>query len=179
MARERVRLAKAEQKRTIAIAEQKPILDDLAAIGIQTSSLGQMLNSEKIDARSIPILLKHLTCEYSDATRATLARCLAIKEAAYVWDFLVDAYKNEPLISGTRESQTKDGLAVALAVTMTSDKLEELISLLYDKSMGPSRVLLLMPLRRKRKNSSVILALRRLVMDPELEKEIKAWKVEL
>ena len=162
------------------LEEQKPILLDLQNAGVHYKSLGAMLHSSEPFPKAIPILLKHLQLDYSDPIRETAARCLATKEARYVWDFIVDLYKREPLRREGR-SGTKffDGLAVALSQTVTPKTMEEFLHLLQDPSHGPSRVLMLHPLRRRARKPEIRRLLLKLREDPELEKEIRAWKKSL
>src|SRR3977135_965128 len=93
---------------------------------------------------AIPILLKHLLLPYSDVTRETLARILAVPDARSAWPILASDYRKAPLgeETGSRWG-AKSGLAVALASTATEGVMGQLIDLAKDRSHGSSRVLLL------------------------------------
>lgn len=179
VARRDRRDAEFRYKRDQLLLEQLPIIKDLQAVGVDYENLGDMLHSHHPYPAAIPILLKHLQLPYSDSLRAMIARCLATKEAVFAWDFLVDAYRKEPLTREERDSRTKDGLAAAISATMAPNRIEDLITLISDSDQGPSRVLLLSPLRRRAKNVRIRQVLEKFISDPDLEKEIKAWRQQL
>src|SRR4051812_9459209 len=75
-----------QQEREIALAkhvarhreEQAPIVLELLEAGIQIRFLADLIMSSAPYPTAIPILLKHLILPYSDITRETLARILAV-----------------------------------------------------------------------------------------------------
>jgi hypothetical protein len=69
----------------------------------------------------------------------------------------------------------KDGLANALATTVTKDTIGELIALAKDPAHGSSRLLLLRGIRRSR-TPQAKQAIEELAPDPQLTKEIASWK---
>lgn len=176
VARRDKRNVEVQSKRARILLEQHPVLKDLQAVGINYESLDDMLHSSYPYPAAVPVLLKHLQLMYSDSLRALIARCLATKEAVFAWDFLVDAYSKEPLVREDRDSKTKDGLAAAISATVTSSRIEDLIMLVSNPHHGPSRVLLLKPLRVRAKNICIKQVLREFMSDRDLEKEIRSWK---
>ena len=68
----------------------------------------------------------------------------------------------------------KDGLANALAATVTKDTIDELIALAKDPAHGSSRLLLLSGIRRSR-TPQAKKAIEELAFDPALAKEIASW----
>ena len=68
----------------------------------------------------------------------------------------------------------KDGLAAALAATVTDATIEELIALAKDQSFGDSRLLLLRGIKKSR-SPAAREALRELSRDPAFSKEIASW----
>lgn len=138
-------------------------------------------------AEVIPVLLKHLMLPYSDKIREGIARSLAVPEPEVIkaWPLLVEEFRKAPIgwgikLKGDTEKLklgAKDGLACALSATVTEDTLEELIALLKDPAHGESRILLLSPLRKRRKkNPRVRQVLEELATDPDLAKSIATWK---
>jgi hypothetical protein len=107
---------------------------------------------------------------YSDKTREFIARALAVREARYLWPVFVKEYLNEPI-----GSNAKEGLAVALMVTVTDATMEEFVALAKDRRNGPSRLYFLRALKRS-KNPIAKEALAVLASDPDLEKEIASWR---
>ncbi|WP_271499911.1 hypothetical protein [Bradyrhizobium sp. CCBAU 11357] len=157
--------------------EQAPIVRDLQAAGIGVNLLSDLLTRSVPYPRAIPVLLKHLGLSYSDPTLETLARILAVPDARHAWPVLVKEYRKAPSSyeNGTRRRGAKDGLAVALAATVTSATMDELIALARDRSHGASRLLLLRALRKSR-SVAAKQAIEELSSDPDLEKEIASWR---
>ena len=151
-----------ERSKSIVL-EMQPILDDLRARGISVESVGQIDNKMDHYKESIDILVEHLQRSYSDRTRSAIARALAYPEARRVWSTLVVEYKKAGFEKGlvapgdTKQLRLglKDGLTVAIAETVTPQTLSELIDLVFDKRNGPSRLLLLAPLRKLRSRKDI------------------------
>jgi len=154
-------------------AEQVPIVAELLKAGVEVQSLPALIMKSIPYPSAIPVLLKHLVLPYSDVTRETLARALAVPDARYAWPILVAEYRKAP-IGERNELGAKDGLAVALAATATESVMEELIALVKDQSNGSSRLLLLKPIR-KSKSPAAKKALEEMAFDPALAKEIASW----
>jgi len=167
-------------------AEQAVLLADLRKAGCNIESIWDLVNTSERYPEAIPILLRHLRLPYSDRTLEGIARSLAVPEVAVsnAWPDLVEAYRKAPMGKGpiapgeTREYElgAKDGLACALAASVTDDRLTDLIALANDRSLGDSRLLLLSALRkRRRKNKQAEQAIAELASDPALGKEIASW----
>lgn len=157
-------------------AEQAPIVAELLEAGIDLLFLPDLIMRSAPYPTAIPILLKHLLLPYSDVTRETLARILAVPDARSAWPILASEYRKTPMgeENGIRLG-AKSGLAVALAATATEDVMDRLIDLAKDRSHGSSRLLLLKALRRS-KSTVAKRAIEELASDPDLAKEIASWK---
>ena len=165
--------------------EEKPILDDLRSVGLDTESVWSLVNFSGTYPEAIPVLLKHLVLPYSDAVREGIARSLAVPEPEVrkAWSLLVDEYKKAPKGKGIKyPGETtewplgyKDGLACALAVAVTDETFTEYIDLVKDQSLGDSRILLV-PKLRKSKNPIAAQTLEELADDPDLKIVIADWK---
>ena len=153
-------------------AEQAPLLAELRSAGLNIQDVSDLINTSDRYESAIPILLKHLLLPYSDVTRETIARSLAVPDARYAWPIFVAEFKKVTV----NEKRLKDGLAVALAATVTEDVLDDLIAIAKDSSHGDSRLLLLRALK-KSKGDKGKQALRDLLSDPVLGKEIKRQKM--
>src|SRR5699024_8296054 len=106
---------------------------------------------------------------YPDRVREGIARSLAVRgDARFAWSELVRLYREEP--AGT---DTKDGLAVALAAVSDPSTLGELIGLAEDPRHGHSRVLLIRGLTRSRQPRARA-AVERLQGDAEVGAEARA-----
>ncbi|MGY4512754.1 hypothetical protein ACVIN2_006208 [Bradyrhizobium sp. USDA 3650] len=157
--------------------EQAPIVVELQAAGISVKFLSDLVMRSAPYPAAIPVLLKHLVLPYSDPTRETLARILAVPDARGAWLILVAEYRKaaSSYENGTRPGGAKAGLAVALAATATDGTIDELIALAKDRSHGPSRLLLLTALR-KSESAAAKQAIEELSTDHDLEKEIASWR---
>jgi hypothetical protein len=151
-------------------AEQAPIVAELLKAGVQLHDLWDLIPRSAPYPTAIPILLKHLQLPYSDVTRETLARSLAVPDARFAWHTLVAEYIKAPMV----RLGAKDGLAVALAATATDSVMDELIALAKDRSHGSSRLLLLRALR-KSKTAAAKQAIEELASDPESPRILSAW----
>lgn len=156
--------------------EEKPILEALRNIGIDVEMISSQHLKSKLNREAIDILMKHLTLPYSDATRESLARALDTKLSQKYWSTLIDEYRNENVESEDDiRSGYKDGLAWTLSRIVSLDKLDDYIELVRNRKNGSSRILLLSALRRSR-DPRARQALEDLADDPDLRKEIAAWK---
>lgn len=170
-----------DQERAIRAAklleEQAPLLAELQAVGLNIKAVWDLISMAENYEDAIPILLRHLQMPYSDPTRETIARALAVPEARYAWPILVAEYRKAPMGIGEYgfPRHAKDGLACALSATVTNDVIEELIEIAKDRTQGDSRILLLPGLRRSR-NPLAKQALEELANDPDLAKEIASWR---
>ena len=147
-------------------AEQSPIVDDLHAAGVRVETLWDLMRLPT-PGPAVRILLKHLSLAYSEATLETIARALADPAAKDAWPFLAAAYRRAP----------SDGLATALAATVTPNVLSELICLAKDPTLGPSRGILFGKLRRLRSRAAKQ-AVDDLESDPLLGRIVSSWKEE-
>lgn len=169
--------------------EEEPLVADLQAVGCNVTSAWDMVNDNYKYPEAIPILLKHLLLPYSDAIRDGIARSLAVPEPEVkkAWPMLVAEYRKAPMGQGivapgdTKEYRlgVKDGLACALGANVTDETLAEYMSLVRDRSLGESRVLLLYAIRRSKKpliKQAAKQAIADLEHDPDLSRAIAEWK---
>jgi hypothetical protein len=167
---ERKRLQEEElQKREAELRlAEAPLLQDLLAVGYQADSVWDLVNTAIPYPEALPVLLDHLQRPYPDPVRDGIARALAVRQAKFGWHVLVRLYRAEPEPDG----RVKQGLAAAVAAAADDDLLDELIALLRDVQLGPTRVFLLSALTRS-KDPRARAALTELATDPDLAKEIQ------
>jgi hypothetical protein len=160
----------AERKAQLSLAE-KPILEDLARLGFDVTSVWLLKSKYREYKNAIPILLDHLRKPYPDIIRAGIAQVLAIRATRKIgWKILVEEYCK----IGLDHAHVKDSIAAALSQSCDDSVIQELISLAKDKSNGSSRIMLLAGIKRS-KRSEAKQAIDELADDPELAKEIKSW----
>ena len=143
---------------------EAPLVEDLQAAGCAVESVWELVNTDRPYPTALPVLLDHLPREYPDRVREGIARALAVSDASFGWSLLREQYQV------TDEPGTKDGLAAALAATVTSETVDELIELARDPAHGDSRLLLLRGFRRLG-SSKARAALESLSSDPTLGRE--------
>ncbi|WP_139221301.1 hypothetical protein [Bosea sp. OK403] len=149
--------------------EQNDILAELKEEGFNFESVWELVNSNNNYARIIPILLRHLSIDYSDRTKEAIARSLAVPDASYAWSTILNEYKKSNAGTGF-----KNGLATAISVICSDEFIDEISNLLDDKRNGDSRLLILRGLKRfkSQKTKDIIVKLSK---DPDFSKEINSW----
>jgi hypothetical protein len=150
----------------LRVAEQ-PLLRDLADAGTRVDSVWDLVNTRDEYPELVPILMSHVTRAYPDTVREGIARALGVPATASYWQQVRKLYIDEP------NERVKDGLAVALVACADDDRLEDVIALLRDPSLGTSRVILFRVLERSR-SSRAQTALMSLGAHPELGEQAQA-----
>lgn len=69
--------------------EQAELLAELRDAGLKIGRVPDLIAMSARYQQAIPILLRHLQMPYSDVTRETIARALAVPDARYAWPILV------------------------------------------------------------------------------------------
>lgn len=165
-----------ERKAAMWTELEHPLAEELQAAGFDVESAWDLFNRKepwnkreriKPYVEALPILLKHLGCDYPPAIRDGIARAMAMRESRFAWHDLVRFYRDES------PSRAKDGLAVAVAGAADASVLDELIALVKDHTLGSSRVLLLSALARLT-DSKARATLMELGADPQLGQEVQA-----
>jgi hypothetical protein len=147
---------------------EKPIVADLRNVGVDVDSVWALVETSVPYPDALPVLLKHLMLGgYPDRVMEDLGRALAVKPAVFAWGELRELYLKA---EGQGEKQ---GLAVALAASATSEQLDALIELAVESSHGSTRIFFLRPIKRLggQRGREVLETLR---SDPALGKEARA-----
>jgi hypothetical protein len=166
-ARERQERERLAQVAVWRKAEQ-PLVRELQEAGCKVETAWDLVNTAQPYPDVLPVLLEHLGRPYPDRVREGIARALAVRrDARFAWPALVSLYRREP--AGT---DTKHGLAAALAAISDRSTLPELIELVEDRRHGASRVLLIRGLTRSRQPEARA-AVARLQDDPEVGEEAR------
>jgi hypothetical protein len=144
--------------------QEIPLLGALRAVGIEVTSVWDLVNQKSDYPAAVPILFDHVGHSYPVPIREGIARALGTASSRKHWSKLVALYKSE------NDERVKDGFAAALAAIADLDHTGELIGLVRDSRNGMSRVLLLRPLARTT-NAAGRDELQRLRRDPLLGEE--------
>ena len=164
------RAAQAERERRDAEQEEwyaekeAPVVAALAEIGVEVRSVWDLVNRKDDDyADSVPVLVEHLQDEsHPDRVREGIARSLSFRKAAPAWPAIVELYR-----STTDSVDLQQGLAVAMAGTVTDATVDELVAEAHREEHGESRLILLLGLKRLRTRKATE-ALEGLLDDPDL-----------
>lgn len=153
----------AEQEKAYAEAEA-PLRTALAGAGLEVESVWDLVNRDDDEyADVVPVLVEHLKDEsYPDRVREGIARSLSFRKAAPAWPVIVGLYR-----STTDSFDLQQGLAAAMAGTVTDETVDELVAEARRPEHGESRLLLLLGLRRLR-TPAARQALEGLLDDPDL-----------
>jgi hypothetical protein len=127
--------------------KERPVLDDLRAIGIPLQSLwSDTTHIAKLPPQAFRIILHHLQLNYPRKTREGLARKLARREARdVVWDRIVSMYPDE---YDDREGRVAEAFAAAIHVMARRTDLDTLIELIRNPKNAESRLLFVRNLAR-------------------------------
>jgi hypothetical protein len=149
--------------------EEKPLLDDLAAIGVSVESVYRLPVETSHDERIYPVLLDHLTRPYSPMFVEWIGRSFGADSARpFIWNTLVPMLKSRAV-----EGPAAEGLMAAISEVAKPRDLNALIELITDRSLGVGRIYLVRNLMRSKKPEARA-TLKRLQNDPDLKKEITA-----
>lgn len=168
-------MRKANEAEQAKLVEQRardirPILEDLAAVGVVVDRPSRLLEDPNPDQAIYPVLLDHLTRPDTPTWLLEwIGRAFGRKSARpIVWDTLVDLVKSHRL-----QKSAVEGVMVAISDMAQPRDLATLIDLLADRSIGTSRIFLVSNLMRSKKPEARA-ALLRNQADPELAREIEA-----
>jgi hypothetical protein len=145
--------------------EERPIVDDLRAIGVEVTGVHQIRNKADQYPGMRDVLFEHLSRgDYSDNVRAAMAGALGGKKIGSGFARLVELYRSEAV--GHVKEQYADSIA-----RCGPEHLEDVIELIRDQALGRSRVQLVKGLTRSKKPEAKQ-TLRDLRNDPDLKVEI-------
>jgi hypothetical protein len=162
-AKDRELAERAEQRQQ----EQKPLLDDLAAIGVVVDSISHLCRMPRTSEQVFAVLLHHLQRPYSPHMLEWIGRAFGTRSARpFVWNDLVALLKTHAL-----EEAAADGVMTAISEIAQPRDLETLIDLITDRSLGSRRIFLVQNLMRSRRPEARAILLR-LQDDTDLAGEI-------
>ena len=155
------------ERRARLRAEEQPLLDELASLGIAVESVWRLNSSFESYEAAIPVLLSHLEQPYSPRLREGIARALGSKAARpTAWAPLLAMVR-----SGALSGEVADGVMAAISAMAQPADLGTLIALIKNRSLGSPRLFLVGNLMRSKKPEARA-TLAQLEGDPDLHKEI-------
>lgn len=166
-ARRRTREAERAKLAAERTARLAPFRADLAAAGF-AETYDRLTGIPISDDRVFAIALEHLARDgYDDFTRAEIARTFVVRGAWPYWERLVALFRS------AQGEQERDALGAALSTCAKSAHVDQMMSLVRDASLGPSRIFFLRPINRlgRTRGKSFVMEY---LDDPELGVEANA-----
>jgi hypothetical protein len=142
----RARVAKAEAERR-AVREaltqaERPLVDELRAAGIAIRSAWDLYKVPESGEVAYPILVKHLRLDYPERVLEGIARAFTKEVARRHWQELLTIYVSEV------RGEAQDGLAATLSGCATRVHYDDLLEILSNEALGPTRIYFLRPVNR-------------------------------
>ena len=131
----------AETVRRLREAE-RPLLADLAGIGLEVESVWNLCKVPKSRPNAIPVLLDHLTRDYPDRVLMGIGIGLDDKSVRAWWPQLKALYLQ------TKHDVVRDRMAAVLSNVATRAHYDDLLFFLGIESLGDTRVYFLRPVNR-------------------------------
>lgn len=123
-------------------AAEKPVLDELASLGIELDTVWDLYKVPEMRQRAVPVLLKHVVLDYPDMVLSGIGQGLGYVSVRPWWAELKALY-----LPATRDV-VRDRLANALAVCATKANYDEPLAFVANASLGDSRIYFLRPINR-------------------------------
>ena len=130
-----------EQAERLAEAE-KPLLADLAAIGIETDSAWNLYQQPEVLPEAIPVLLAHLERDHPDKVLEGIANALNDRSARDWWTQIKTIYL------ATSNATVRDRLAAVMAGIAVRAHYDDLLGFVDQESLGETRIYFLRPVHR-------------------------------
>ncbi len=165
----------AERVRLLKI-EQRPIMQELSKLGIYMLKANEAVLDKEQFRIAAPIFMKHLKGQgYSQQTLEVLAGTFDRKDASGYWDDLVEIYLSQPETKPDEHGNLTMALTAALSTLATTKHVPTIIDMLRDSRLR-DRLLLLSPLRRRRRDPKIAAIIEELREDPYFSKAINSWR---
>jgi len=132
-----------EEKENLRIALEKELhneeielIKELNLIGINISSVWELVNTKEKYLNAIPILLKHIQKNYHEKNKEGIVRALAVKEAIGI---------ASPVLIAEYHRVPKDKMLLRWVIgntiytTITDNDIESVLSIVQEKENGISR----------------------------------------
>ncbi len=144
-AQEAERVARQERRDAAIREDERELVDELRRCGVTVDGVWDLIGASELTADAVSLLIDHLVRPHEPAIHEGIARALAgvpAADRARTSTGLRDALATE------RVEHVRDAICLAIGELAGPDDLDELVELLGDASVGPSRVMLLSALTR-------------------------------
>lgn len=170
-ARKREREAAMNDEHAVLEEAEKPVLADLAAIGVDTDSPWNLYRDPEARARAVPVLLDHIERDYPDKVVHGIGQALTDRSARGSWDRIKEIYL------ATRSDLVRDQLSHVLGHVAVREHYDDLLAFLADESLGITRTSFIRAVNRignRMESGKGRQVIEGLVDDPELSAEARA-----
>ncbi len=116
--------------------EHQGLTNELANVGINITTIWDLVNTKSKYSIAIPILLKHLEFNYSDKIKEGIVRALTVPEAKGI---VVPQLLKEYLKLPNDKDDLKWVIGNAVNVTITKNEVADIFPIVLDKKNGLSR----------------------------------------
>lgn len=122
-------------------ATEATIIAELRAVDVVVDSVWDLVGTTEAHPNAVPVLMDHLERGgYPDEITEALGRALGVRRAARYWDRLAALYRSP------RTDAERTGVTVALVAIASPERVDDLIAMVKESSLGPSRSAFLAPI---------------------------------
>lgn len=157
-----------KKQRAILDEDQKKLVSELNAAGVQVNSVWDLVNTTGCYAGAIPILVEHLEREHHPRTQEGIVRALSTPESrGFAFEPLVQLFQE--ITDG--DSEIKWLVGAAIAESATAADAIVVAELMEEESHGRGREFLPLALIHSPRNAAVAI-LKPLLEDPVMGKSV-------
>ena len=127
---------------------EAPLVEELQALGVEVSSVWDLVNTSNSYDQALPLLSSHLRRDYPDRVLEGIARALAVPASRELWAELLDVFLRW---DDATALGAKGGLGAALSVAADDSVIDDVIALVRDEKQGDNRIFLLSVLARSKR----------------------------
>jgi post-segregation antitoxin (ccd killing protein) len=128
---------------------QRKLIEDLKQVGINVSSVWDLVNGPTNYSQAEPILIKHLKIAKGSRYKEGIVRALGVKGFNNAVRLLLDEFKN------SKDESYKWAVANSLSIIASREVLQELIAIMADRTHGHARQMIADALGRIRDKAAV------------------------
>ena len=140
--RSAARKDKEDQESQLLRDAERPLVADLAAVGVKTDSVWNLYKVPNSRPAAIPVLIEHMGRDYPTKVYLEIGQALNDPSARPWWPQMKEMYLS------TKENTVRDRLASVLGTIAVKAHYEDLLSFLADESLGSTRIYFVRPVNR-------------------------------
>lgn len=131
--------------------EAKELIEELKTVGVDVSSVWDLVNTKESYPNAIQILIAHLSKDYHDRNKEGIIRALAVKEAiGKAGDILIAEYNKIP----KEKMMLRWAIGNTIYTTIKQEDIEGVLSIIKNKENGMSRQMFVVALGKVKSDKS-------------------------